>query len=378
MAAPIFHRMEKWGVDRLRRFEKRLPFQTDDQKVHILTDEDRLAIRQEERKAIWRLAIAGGLSALVAALAEVYLRIYFGILDDELSFRPEVLSFWGILIVVTMLATGIEILYIFHESLRATHRLAQIAGLDPFSDREPHLAVAASLARAALELPNPPDPRININPSREVSRWQLIFSAVIYKLKIMASNVLMKLLLRRLLGRVATRMWLAFIAVPITAIWNAVVGYFVLKEARIRTLGPSLVLEFSEQLMSGADTFSLPLRLCLLQAVGSSIVRSADLHPNLAFLFFHLAEKLDLKEKEEYDNSSLFLKNLRKLKPGEQSYVLKVLELSAIIGSPKIAGNQSFLKMAYKSTDLAFDEKKLKKMRKQFLEGERIDFDQQG
>lgn len=80
---------------------------------------------------------------------------------------------------------------------------------------------ATALARAALELPNRPDPRIPVNPYREASKAMLVAAAILYKLKIGLTNFLLKALIRRLGGRTLLRSWAPFVAVPVTALWNA-------------------------------------------------------------------------------------------------------------------------------------------------------------
>jgi hypothetical protein len=98
---------------------------------------------------------------------------------------------------------------------------------------------AAVLARAALEIPNPPRPLFGIDPRREASKARLIAATMFYKAKVGVSNFVLRRLLVRVFGRAGLRSWIPFISVPVTACWDAFVCRRALREARLRAMGPS-------------------------------------------------------------------------------------------------------------------------------------------
>lgn len=86
------------------------------------------------------------------------------------------------------------------------------------------------------------------------------------------------------------RVWLAFVAVPVSACGNALVAFRVIREARVRAMGPSFVHEVSTALLDGG-ALSPAWRGAALRAVASAIVRTHDLHPNLIALL-HAVQRL--------------------------------------------------------------------------------------
>ncbi|MGC4121907.1 MAG: hypothetical protein QM765_46465 [Myxococcales bacterium] len=148
--------------------------------------------------------------------------------------------------------------------------------------------LAVALTRAALELPDPAAPVFGIDPLRGASRLQLVAAAALYKLKVSLSTFLAKLLVRRMLGRAALRTLIPFVAVPVTALWNAVVCARVLRQARLRTFGPSAAAELVGFALDGVVSFSARGRLAAYRAVGSAVVAKRDLHPNLVALLHEL------------------------------------------------------------------------------------------
>ena len=369
----LFHVLERFGIQYLHRLSaKEEANEAAPTAIHILTDQDRQDIRRIERSSSWRIAIAGALSAGISVLV-FYLAS--PILDQ--AFQPDWktwLHFYAWVGGVTLLATAIEIFYIYVESLRATQKLATIAGLDLFPDGSPESATAYILVRAALELPNPPATDLGLDHQKESSKWVLLLATLIYKIKVFATNVIARLILRRLLGRVVARVWLELIAIPITAAWNYAVARVVLREARVRTLGPSLAKEFVDRLKAQNQELTVPAKEGLLQAVGANIVRSVDPHPNLVLLFGLLAEtfEVDPHSETEFDSSEALLDRLQKLSPLDQSYLLKVLEVATLIDGRMRNREIRLLKTAFQQTNRSFNQEKLKQLRKQFMEGKAI------
>jgi hypothetical protein len=158
--------------------------------------------------------------------------------------------FYAVLGAATVIASVIEIAFLYWDGLRSVHQLAHAAGLDLFPETEnDDAAVAAAMARAALELPNPIQNLFGVNPRREASRLRLIVASLVYKAKISVTNFLVKMLVRRTVGRAFVRSWLPFVAVPLTAAWNGVVCRLIIREARIRAMGPSAAKEMLDVIL---------------------------------------------------------------------------------------------------------------------------------
>src|SRR5262249_50346636 len=160
--------------------------------------------------------------------------------------------------------------YLYWDALRAVRSLANVTGLTVGDEEDDEVALA--LARAALELPSPPHPTMGVDPRREATRFELALASLVYKLKITVTNFFFKALLRRALGRAVTRTLLAFTAIPVNAAWNVTVCWLVLREARIRVMGPTLAEEIVRTVLDGRASLSPKGKLALHRAVASAIV----------------------------------------------------------------------------------------------------------
>src|SRR6187402_1519404 len=211
-----------------------------DDPIHVLNPVERAGLLRVTRGAVLRAAVAGTLNAAATGIGALFAARTLGHQPEHASLL-QVVSYWGLFGLLALIAAVLEIAYLYWDGLRAVRSLSLVAGLQ--IDASENLDVRFALARAALELPNAPDATFGVNPHREASRFQLATASLVYKLKISVSNFVFKAIVERAIGRLATRSVLAFTAIPINAIWNALVCWFVLREARIRVMGPSAASE---------------------------------------------------------------------------------------------------------------------------------------
>jgi hypothetical protein len=371
--------LERLGVRYFRRLSQSLgPVDAGDG-VHYLNPDERHAMRRVERGTILRACAAGALSTVVSAAAEVLAHPLLGPSPETASVGAQ-LRFWGIIAGATAGASIVEIAYLYWDGLRSVHRLAHVAGLDLFPDGthiEGHgerAAVAHAMARAALELPNPTAAVLGVDPRREASKLGLVVASIVYKLKISVSNFLIKAIIRRMLGRAFVRAWLPFVAVPITAVWNGLVAWLVIREARIRAMGPSAVVEMvSNVLSTHLEPLSVAGQAAVLRAVASSIVRTRDLHPNLVALLTYAKSRVGDADTHALDDSQSFLAVLHTLAPTEQSLVLEMLSVAAIIDGRITPSEKELLCAARSACGRSSDLSATRRLRRAFVAGDALD-----
>lgn len=381
--------LERWGVRYFRALSRDVSV-VDVDGVHFLNSAERAGLRAVVRGAVTRAAVAGALSTLVSAGAEVLATPLLETAGNDSAGAMRV-RFWLIVVGATALASVIEIAYLYWDGLRSVHRMAVVAGLDLFGQpivtdpadpnrpsRSERVAVAEGLARAALELPNPVGQVFGINPRREASRLELALASIVYKLKISVTNFLVKALVRRAVGRTALRGWLSalvpFAAVPVTAAWNGIVAWLVLREARIRTMGPSAAGELITFVLAGnhPNEMTLAARHMLVRAVACSIVRTQDLHPNLVGLLETLAARLRVDPTEDIDDAARFVKELVRVEPAEQRRALRMLCVAAIIDGRVSRRERRLVLEAFRACGLPSDLAALERLRSAFVRGDRL------
>jgi hypothetical protein len=345
------------------------PVQADDP-IHVLNPLERAGLLRVTRGAVLRAALAGAINATVTGLGALFAAHVLGHEPERATLLQHV-SYWGLFGVLALIAAVLEIAYLYWDGLRAVRALSLVAGLQ--LDSLDNLDVRYALARAALELPNPPDVTFGVNPHREASRFTLATASLVYKLKISVTNFVFKAVVERAVGRLATRSVLAFTAIPINAAWNALVCWFVLREARIRVMGPSAASEMLNVIFEGEPAPSPALLTAVHRALGAAVVRTNELHPNHISLMRELRHRFgEPLSGVEVDDTRAFLRSLAELTQPERRTALRVLTVAAILDGRLVKRERRLLLEAYQASSITPALEHVERLRRAFVSGDPI------
>ncbi|MCK5725913.1 MAG: hypothetical protein KAH22_03680 [Thiotrichaceae bacterium] len=211
--------LEKWGLSHINNYL--------DNHISLL---NKLTDHQATKIAILLSFVIG----FIVTLATVYLGIILFPDQDILSMS------WAVIfsiIVANICLILIEFWLLFHITLLMT-------ALYIHAVQKQHLVeenFKRSLIRAAFELDEPEKITLGINPyrKRKTGYWLI---ALLYKVKIILSNLIAKVVLKKIISRGGSRMYIPYIATIITGFWDAWVQYVVLKEVRLRIYSRVYVL----------------------------------------------------------------------------------------------------------------------------------------
>jgi hypothetical protein len=363
---------DRLGSDFLRRNAEAAAVADDP--IHVLNPVERAGLRRVARGAVTRAALAGVVNAVLTGLGDLYTTQLFGPLSDHPTWAERA-QYWSVFGSLAIVFAALEILYLGWDGLRSVTRLSAVAGLELSKDDNKEVALA--LARAALELPNPPEAVLGVNPHREASKLQLVVASAVYKLKIAVTNFAFKQVILHALPMMATRVLLAFTAIPINGIWNGVVCWSVLREARIRVMGPSAALEMLAAVLENEPPPTSALTASIHRAVASAIVRTRELHPNHVAILRAVRQQLgDPAEGVELDDSDVFLRELPQLSIGERRVVIRMLAVAAILDGRLVRPERRLLEEAYDSAGLPSGVVHVEKLRRAFVAGDVISHDE--
>jgi len=345
------------------------PAQAEDP-IHVLNPVERAGLLRVTRGAVLRAAVAGAINAAATGFGALFAAHVLGHEPAHATFLQHV-SYWALFGVLALIAAVLEIAYLYWDGLRAVRELSLVAGLK--LDALENLDVRYALARAAFELPNPPDLSFGVNPHREASKLTLATASLVYKLKISVTNFVFKALVERAVGRLATRSVLAFTAIPINAVWNAAVCWFVLREARIRVMGPSAASEMLDLIFASEPAPSPELLTALHRALGAAVVRTSELHPNHISLMRELRQRFGQPPPGvEVDDTRAFLRSLALLGQGERRTALRVLTVAAILDGRLVKRERRLLREAYEAAAITPALEHVELLRKAFVSGDPI------
>lgn len=335
--------------------------------LHALAPDEIKAHRGVVRSAVLWAVAAGTLSGAIIGGMEVFVRrgLLNGTGDAAWS---EQWPYWVAFYAVAAVVSAIEILFLYWNALRATAALSRIGGVA--LDRNGHAAlVSTGIARAALEFPSPRNHIYGIDPYARVPGWRLTAQAILYKTKVGVSSLIVRVLARRVLGRMILRGLIPLLTVPLYAVWNAIITWRVMREAKTRVFGPFQVEELVRRLSAEHAQLRPEVSTLILHGAGEAMVRGCDAHPNYAYLLSRLIEKLGVEQTTIQLDWQRQRQVLETLNERERTLVLDVLTLACLLGSKVRKSHKEFLDEVHAAFGLRFDAHALNPLRRKLMDG---------
>jgi hypothetical protein len=355
--------IERLGVKFLRQWNA-----LDQSRIQRWSPEQERRIRRLERGAIILAVISGTLSGALIGGLEIWLNWTMPDRDESWS---QWLQYWGVFLGGTVLISVIEIVLLYWVVLHRVARITAIAGLR-LSKAQAEEIIVIGLSRAALDIRDPQEPIYGIDPYRRTPRWKLILYAVMYRLKIGATSFVVRVLLRRVVARVAVRSFIPLAAIAIYALWNALIIRWAVRASRVRAAGPVAVKELSERLSAVRGDLDERMRRLILEAVAEAIVRSASDHPNFVLLLGRLFQVLEIEPGSLMLDWEARDSALDDVSPQEQELLLAVVTVTVMLEGKPRRGQRQFLQELHQACGREWDAEDLDQRFDGFFRGQGI------
>ncbi len=312
-------RLERFGLFYLNLF-KRLDT---NHSVFDLTDAQ---ITKRTKRITWKGIILSSIVGIVCVFPTVWVDLYF-------ENKPWYVHY-GWVTVVTILSIVIEFYLLFIIALKAVYQVSKIINIHATEDElvENELfSVKNILARAALELPDPELKILGIDPFKRVNKKNLLVLGLLYKAKILLTNLVSKYALRLISDKTIFGVSILYEALFVEAFWNGVVIVRVIKEARLRLFGFALANKIALETLNENDLQQLsPLaKVGCLRAIGNAVVMTKNYHLNMIILLFRFQQMLHITKENKYDDWNLFLETLNTVSEKERNFLLDLFTVSA-------------------------------------------------
>jgi hypothetical protein len=127
------------------------------------------------------------------------------------------------------------------------------------------------------------------------------------------------------------RVSVAYIAVPVTGLWNVAVLWKVGRETRLRLFGYQLAEYVATEALSDRrlEELSAKAKEGCIRVVANAVVLTQRAHPNMIVLLARLAERLEIDEDVRYDDWDGLLDVLARVPEHERFLLLDLLSVSA-------------------------------------------------
>ncbi|MCU0432761.1 MAG: hypothetical protein MUC87_04840 [Bacteroidia bacterium] len=300
---------------------------TADHQLYLLSEEEQKSLRKLELITLWISALIGAVMVLVLyipqyAWPDLFAESTYTLPFTDISFPMSILSLvYGIVLVY------IEILMLTALHLYCAHEIAVRTGL--FSDDKSKQGESVNeLVRIGMEKKDKSLSLYGLDPFQGLSRWAVFLRNVVFTLKATLSNLLIKLLVRRLFGRYVMRAVLDLLGIPIFAFWNAWASRRVLREARVVIMGEHLLQALARQLKGQIEPAHHSLVYDALQFVA---VSKRDYHSNHSRLAALVLNRYGIERRSKHTLDKEYVERFKQAPAKVQELCLLVIVLGMII-----------------------------------------------
>jgi hypothetical protein len=356
--------LERHGVKFLRRTCERE--HTD---LRVWQDREVAELRRRERRTFWLAAMSGAISGTIIAAIELWLRAW--LVDDmDTADWDEMIWYWGAFMVLAGAVTVIEIGYLYWLVLGTLARMVNTVGIG-ISHRQDDV-ITTGISRAGLDMPNPRTRFHGVDPYARIHGLKLLLYTLAYRAKVGVTSILMRLLLRRILGRAALRAFLPFLAIPLYAVWNVLILRWIMREGRVRAAGPIAVEQLSARIDDERESIGREEQDLLLALVAEAMMCARDAHPNFLLLLDSLIEQfgLDPDKRDIARDWEWCRERLEALDSRRQDLALHVLCTAIVLGGRPRRRERQLAEDAFRACGRELDGDKLKEAFEAFAWGQ--------
>lgn len=311
--------LERWGIFEIKKYHQKLSDQQKEQNI--------LHLFEYTKPIIFRAVLYSFLAGFITTVFIVYTESLFP--ENVKLYSKEFYTKWTVVGISLLFWSLVEFYILYKIGLESAYRIVAYSGLYRDEEKNSITDIPTLLARVSLEIPDPETKILGVDPLKIVNKKVLLIRSIVYKLKVILSNFLIKLIIRKLLARNSFRIYVDFIAAPITGFWDGIVTYWILKELRIRILSRYLAENIISQLDNNIDKMSKNTLIYCFQSIGNSIVHAQRFHPALEHLLVYFYNKLNINIEEHVMDEWSIFKDCIENAPIEETHVpLQLLKIA--------------------------------------------------
>jgi hypothetical protein len=334
---------------------------------HIIDDEEDIGLRALQRKAIALAALTGITGVLLLYLPGLFFPDSYLSQNTHLL-KMNLLEIQPYFFVYGIVLAFFEIMVLTFLNLWVVRRIAEICDFPHRQDvnRDKHIRV---LFEVSLEKQDKEMPRFNLNPLEGLSPWKLFLYNTLFVLKATLSNIIVKLILSRVLGRFILRALIDLVGIPIFAFWNGLATSRVIKEAKTRIMAPQLIHDLCKimhQEFKDDEVFKEHL-YDVLQWIA---VTKRSFHHNHLLLANHLQETFQFEYKDKKPKSFDEVLAILKTLPAKSCEGLSKIFIFGVLLDGKVNSSEvSLLKQLSQELKIDFNPKQIWALSEDFVKG---------
>ena len=341
---------------------------------HILNEKEVKSIQQIRT---WALGWSAALGVLGVVVLYIPYHLWKATLFPDTTMTLPWVGEQKLPIIFTIYSTilvVIELYYLTIVNLQAVHKMAKVCGFpqkdDP--DYEKHLEGLYSIG---MERDSKEMQKYGINPLAGINKYYLMIVVLLNRLKGTITNLVVKLIFKRLLGRIVLRVYIDLLGMPVYAFWNALAAHKVLREAKIRIMAPNLINQLTNQLYDELK-HDEQFKDFLYDALQLIAVVKRTFHHNHYLLVEKLITKFDIPIKEEQAEmlkKDALLDKVKSINAEAREGIAKLCIFGMMIDGSLSNKERDLLDELQNLDLIKYEWKTLKKWEQSFVNGQGLD-----
>jgi hypothetical protein len=351
-------------------FFRKLPVKAGsaDEQLYLLSEHEQKTLRKLEQLILILSAAIGAVMVLVLYIPQYIFPDWFAESTFTIPFTAVKFSLSVTSLVYGIVLVYVEILMLTALHLYCAHEIAVRTGLFRNAESKQQNS-AAQLILIGMEKKDKSLSLYGLDPFQGLSRTTVFLRNLLFALKATLSNLIIKILIQRILGRYALRAVLDLLGIPIFAFWNAWASCRVLREARVVIMGENLLNELAKRLQGNFSQADHDLIYDALQYVAIS---KRDYHRNHSRLAELIINRFEIKRRSSHKLSTNFYDNLKAASFEVQAICKLIITLGIVVDGYYSNREKRRVDALNESGILPFTSKQVKQWSKDFTAGRGI------
>ena len=340
-----------------------------DDRIYLLDDRERAAIRRRERIAVWLSAAAGAMGVILLYVPFYLFPGLFPTTRIDIMQRTFDLPlvFWAF----SVLLVALEIVFLSFLNIWCAHQVAVATGFLNHRDRDVP-EKRNLLLDIGLEKKDKRVLSYGIDPLLGLNRKWLLLWNLFFILKATLTNILFRFLVQRVLGRQLLKAVQDFIGIPIFAFWNAFGTRTILREARVVIMGQNLIEEFLARVEKDGRWRNGDRGL-VSDTMQFIAVSKRDFHQNHYLLTRNLFELMGMTARDGDWNEEGYLHRLQSSLPEDRRRAVNLILLGFILDGRISRRERRRIATLHERGLIPFDGDRMALFAKDFMDGRGVE-----
>ncbi len=333
--------------------------------------------RNRELTKIHRTTIL--ISALYGAVGVLLLYIPQYIFPDFFAGKSYKLPYLTLSVEISVLESiyglvlvAIELWLLTMLDIKAVGHVAVVFGFPPKVPFNAYDTEGKELVYISLGKESKTYTEIGINPFQRMTKAGLLALLLVFRLKAFLSNLTMKLVVKRLLGRITIRAVVDLIALPIYAFWNAYAASVVFRKIKMRMLADELMRTTGKEYFSKLSA-NETLKSFIYDALEFIAISKKTYHATDYIYAKHLLTIFSINKKNEHFLREKFLEDLSQSDTKIRTEIGKILIIGFVLDGKIGTLEIRILKKLKNMQIITYDIQDIKEFTKKYASGMRFD-----